>query len=85
MSEGEDDGGWKFAVEDLPDEAGDSTDGDEQPGDEEQGEDEGGNVAGSMVLEQPLEPGSPSLENTAFVLLGALCTVVFFMLLLGIL
>ncbi|MFB6083210.1 MAG: hypothetical protein ABEJ94_03070 [Halorientalis sp.] len=81
MSEGDDEGGWKFELEDLPDE---ETPGDEAgaDGDADGGE---GNVAGSMVPDQPLEPGSPSLENTAFVLLGALCTVLLFLVVLGVL
>ncbi|AQL42180.1 hypothetical protein BV210_05395 [Halorientalis sp. IM1011] len=78
MSEADDeDGGWKFELEDLPGE-------DDPEGDADDGEGEEGNVAGSMVLEEPLEPGSPSLENTAFVLLGALCTVLLFLVVLGV-
>jgi hypothetical protein len=81
MSEADDEGGWKFEIEDLPQDDGEAaagTDEDDDEGDEE------GNVAGSMVLDQPLEPGSPSMENTAFVLLGALCTVLLFLVVLGV-
>ena len=80
MSEADDEGGWKFELDDLPEDEGDES----ARADEGEAEDgEEGNVAGSMVLDQPLEPGSPSMENTAFVLLGALCTVLFFMAVLG--
>jgi hypothetical protein len=84
MSEADDEGGWKFELEDLPEEDGDGSARTDEGEDEDEDEDgEEGNVAGSMVLDQPLEPGSPSMENTAFVLLGALCTVLFFMAILG--
>jgi len=80
MSEADDeDGGWKFELEDLPE---DDPEGDADDGETEEGEE--GNVAGAVVLEEPLEPGSPSLENTAFVLLGALCTVLLFLVVLGV-
>ncbi|RXK48618.1 DUF7312 domain-containing protein [Halorientalis pallida] len=83
MSGADDEGGWKFELEDLPEEGGEEAAGlDEEDG--EDGDAEEGNVAGSMVLDQPLEPGSPSMENTVFVLLGALCTVLFFMAVLGV-
>jgi len=85
MADGDDDG-WKFELEDLPgadDEAGDGEAGvDEAEADAD--DDSGGNVAGSIGVDQELQPGSPSLENTAFVLLGALCTVLFFLVLVGV-
>jgi hypothetical protein len=87
MSEADDEGGWKFEVGDLPAEDSDEaagTDVDGDSGDSGADGDEEGNVAGAMVLDQPLEPGSPSLENTAFVLLGALSTILFFLLVLGV-
>lgn len=85
MSEADDEGGWKFELEDLPEDEGEAAAGPDSGGDEDGEEgDEEGNVAGSMVLDQPLEPGSPSMENTAFVLLGALCTVLFFLAVLGV-
>jgi hypothetical protein len=80
MSEADDEGGWKFELEDLPDEDAP----DEGTADGEAAGDEEGNVAGSMVVDQPLEPGSPSMENTVFVLLGALCTVLLFLVVLGV-
>ena len=86
MSEADDEGGWKFDVENLPAEDADEPAGTDEDGGEASDEDgEGeGNVAGSMVLDQPLEPGSPSMENTVFVLLGALCTVLLFLVVLGV-
>ncbi|WP_299264304.1 DUF7312 domain-containing protein [Halorientalis sp.] len=90
MSEADDEGGWKFDVEDLSEENGDEAAGTDEDGmetvdgDGDEDGDEAGNVAGSVVLEQPLEPGSPSMENTAFVLLGALSTVLLVLVVLGV-
>ncbi|WP_424019896.1 DUF7312 domain-containing protein [Halorientalis pallida] len=86
MSEADDESGWKFELEDLPEDESDGAAGADSGEDEagEAGDGDEGNVAGSMVLDQPLEPGSPSMENTVFVLLGALCTVLFFLMVLGV-
>jgi hypothetical protein len=51
---------------------------------EDEDEDDEGNVAGQVLgLDDRIEPGSPTLENAFFVLLGAVATVVFFMVVAG--
>lgn len=82
-----DDEGWRFAVDDLPQEesgaAGDA-DGEPAAGAEPEavdaaGEGEGdgeGNVAGTLAVEDDIEPGQPTVENAFFVALGVLVTVV---------
>jgi hypothetical protein len=52
---------------------------------ESSAEDGGGNVAGHLGgLDDRLEPGSPTLENTLFVLVGALGTLLLFLRMAGV-
>lgn len=59
------DGEWKYSIEDVGEDAEDSEDGKtpetkaEKPADPE-------------AIDRRIEPGSPSLENALFVVLGAL-------------
>jgi hypothetical protein len=77
---------WRFAVEDVG-----SAESEEAPAEEGQGEghSEAEDLPGvpeSPERRPPLEPGSPSLENALFVLLGVVLTlfmVVRVMVLLG--
>ena len=84
---GEDDE-WRFSLDEVGPEAGDEGESAEHGADgagadggadaDGDADEEGGNVAGSLLdLEEELEPGTPSLEGTAFVLLGALLAVLF--------
>lgn len=50
--------------------------------DEEQEWDEG--VFGGADHDLPIEPGSPTLENAVFVLLGSLSTILVLLVLLGV-
>ncbi len=86
--EGADEGAdeWRFGVDEVGPEAGDDSeaaasgaDGANADGETDDDEaDDGGNVAGSLLeLEDELEPGTPSLEGTMFVLIGAFATVLF--------
>ena len=87
----DDDEQWRFSVDEFPDDGpgeaerrangeGDVTDSDADAEEQESS----GNVAGQIGgLEEELEPGSPTLENAAFVVLGATTTVVFFMVVAG--
>ncbi|MFB6184582.1 MAG: hypothetical protein ABEI96_08515 [Haloarculaceae archaeon] len=72
MSDDED---WRFELSDLP------TLEDEDENEEAAGRDaggDGGNVAGAFAPTNAVEPGSPDLENVAFVLLGVVLTIVVF-------
>jgi hypothetical protein len=60
---------WQFDPADFDDPGADGEAGDE---------DADGNVAGSLLeLEDEIEPGTPTLEGTMFVVLGALATLLF--------
>jgi len=79
-----DDREWRFSIEEFddPDETGDgSREGSEEfvdSGDRDSdGDGLGGNVAGSLGLDEPLEPGEIDLENTLFVLAVVLLTIGF--------
>ena len=68
-------GEWRFAVEDVG-----SAETDEDASEEGQNEDRSDaedlpGVPESQAERPPLEPGSPSLENTLFVLLGVFLTL----------
>jgi len=68
---------WRFDPADFDDSEPDAAAAGESER-EDGSEDEDGNVAGPLLdLEEELEPGTPSLEGTVFVLLGALTTVLF--------
>lgn len=79
--ESTDDGAaWRFDPAEFdgtgPDANGAAEDPDHEPADAADEED--GNVAGSLFdLEEDLEPGTPTLEGTLFVVLGALTTLLF--------
>jgi len=47
------------------------------------GTDDEGNVAGTLVPETPVEPGTPALENVAFATAGAVLTALVFAGVLG--
>jgi hypothetical protein len=68
---------WRFDPADFDDAepaAAAAAEGEPDDGDA----DEDGNVAGSLLdLEEEIEPGTPTLEGTVFVVLGALTTVLF--------
>lgn len=93
MSEDEDE--WRFSVDELPDDEDEPGDGYETDravktadssaeGADGEDDESGGNVAGQIGgLEETLEPGTPTLENAVFVLLGATATVLFFMVVAG--
>lgn len=68
MADEEDD--WRFAVEDI----GDTDAGSEDESDAADGS-AGAGVFGEPDERPPLEPGSPSLENALFVLLGVFVTL----------
>jgi len=82
--ETEDGDEWRFSLDEVGPEAGDEAAPGGADGAGEDGEsaaadgEESGNVAGALLdLEDELEPGTPSLEGTVFVLLGAFATVLF--------
>ena len=52
-------------------------------GDDHPGDGEGEGVFGEVVPAVPVEPGTPSIENAAFVLLGAASTIALFVHLLS--
>jgi hypothetical protein len=66
----DDDDDWRFAVEDV----GDADEDDGDAVDESDAEDLPGGPEGPEE-HPPLEPGSPSLENALFVLLGVFLTL----------
>ena len=77
-----DDEGWRFAVDDLEEEPGAAGDADGEPAaepeavDAESERDGEGNVAGTLAVEDDIEPGQPTVENSFVVALGVLVTVV---------
>lgn len=74
-----DDDQWRFSLSDLPDEDESESDN----GSESDGAGSG-NIAGQMVgPDEDLEPGTPSLENSFFVLLGALVTLLVVLVMAG--
>lgn len=78
----DDDDSWRFSLEDI--EERQAADGDDDGTVEGEEPAEGGNVAGSLSgLDEELEPQSPSLEGSFFVLLGALVTVLILLAMLG--
>ncbi|MFD1586791.1 hypothetical protein ACFR9U_07340 [Halorientalis brevis] len=86
-----DDEQWRYSVDEFPDDGpgtaerrgngeGDVTGTDDDAPEQESS----GNVAGQIGgLDDELEPGSPTMENAVFVVLGATTTVVFFMVVAG--
>lgn len=60
---------WRFAVDDVGDPEEASENESDGEGSAEPGE------TGTVDRRPPLEPGSPSLENTLFVLLGVFVTL----------
>jgi hypothetical protein len=77
---------WKFSLEDLEDDGTDATD----PGADETGEGDGDGAddeePGSFLGgDDDPEPGTPTLEGTAFVLLGAAVTVIVLLSMFGVL
>ncbi|WP_336345661.1 DUF7312 domain-containing protein [Halalkalicoccus ordinarius] len=59
------DGKWKYSIEDVGEDAENSEDG-ETPGTKAE------KPADPEAVDRRIEPGSPSLENALFVVLGAL-------------
>jgi len=78
--ETEDGDEWRFSLDEVgPEAAAGGADGAGEDGESAAADgEESGNVAGALLdLEDELEPGTPSLEGTVFVLLGAFATVLF--------
>jgi hypothetical protein len=70
----EEDDEWRFSLEDLEDD-----DGTENGTPEGEDDEVGDNVFGTLQsATEELEPGSPSLENTAFVVLGIVLALLLF-------
>jgi hypothetical protein len=78
MAEDEQDENWRFELDDLDDEATESSSADATE------TDDGGSAAEEQVERPPLEPGSPSLENALFVLFGVALTLFVFLRVLAI-
>ncbi|WP_136717960.1 DUF7312 domain-containing protein [Halorientalis salina] len=89
----DDEDGWRYSVDDFPDDdtaestpetsstADESSDGTDPEADDESN----GNVAGHIGgVDDELVPGTPTLENAAFVALGAVATVLFFLVVAGV-
>ncbi|WP_247007291.1 DUF7312 domain-containing protein [Halorientalis litorea] len=90
MADSEDDE-WQFTLDDLDDEttddpaAVDDGSGARERSDEHDGGDgeDGGNVAGSLTVEDGVEPGQPTAENAFFVALGFASTLLLFLSIAG--
>lgn len=84
---------WRYSVDDFPDDGpgvtesranGDGERDADAPATDADERESGGNVAGQIGgLDEDLEPGTPTLENAFFVVLGATATVIFFMVVAG--
>jgi hypothetical protein len=85
------DEGWQFTLDDLDDEtadgptaADDGSNARERSDEYDEGDGEdGGNVAGSLTVEDGVEPGQPTAENAFFVALGFASTLLLFLSIAG--
>jgi hypothetical protein len=66
---------WRFSVEDVGDADAADADDDSETESEAASATAGTDEADGAAPRPPLEPGSPSLENALFVLLGVLLTL----------